>query len=134
LVVEDGGYHPVDSSELAFRTATQYAIRAIMEKEGNAGILEPWMNLEVTTPVEYQSQVVGLVSRRKGIVNNTDIDGDFVIVSADVGMNNMFGFSTELRSATQGKAEFSMEYNKHNVATRDVTEEVIKRYKGGKRD
>jgi elongation factor G len=134
FVVEDGGFHPVDSSELAFRTATQYAVRQAFESNGAGSILEPWMVAEVTTPMEYQNAVTGSLSKRRGIVTDTTMDGDFVTVTADVPANGMFGFSTELRSATQGKAEFSMDYKKHELVTGDDREKIVTKYKGGKRD
>lgn len=134
FVVEDGGYHPVDSSELAFRTATQYAVRQAFETAGAASILEPWMVAEVTTPIEYQTAVTGSLNKRRGQIVDSQMDGDFITVTADVPLNGMFGFSTELRSASQGKAEFSMEYKNHQLVTGDDREKIVARYKGGKRD
>lgn len=134
FVIEDGGFHPVDSSELAFRAATQYATRQAFETAGAGSILEPWMVAEVTTPMEYQTSVTGSLNKRRGIVTDTTIDGDFVTVVADVPLNGMFGFSTELRSATQGKAEFSMDYKNHQLVTGEDREKIVTRYKGGKRD
>lgn len=129
MVIDDGGYHPVDSSELAFRTATHNAMKQGFEKAGPT-LLEPWMLLEVTTPSEYQSAVISGINRRKGQIVNTEVDGDFVIVIVDVALNSMFGYATELRSTTQGKATFSMEYKKHNPVPREQLSEIVEKYKG----
>lgn len=128
MVLEDGSYHPVDSSELAFRTATHAAFKQGFEK-ADPILLEPWMVLEVTTPAEYQSAVIGGLNRRKGQIVNTEINGEFVVITADVALNSMFGYATELRSSTQGKAEFTMEYKKHNPVPREQLSQIIEKYK-----
>lgn len=128
MVIDDGGYHPVDSSELAFRTATHNAMKQGFEKAGPI-LLEPWMLLEVTTPAEYQSAVISGINRRKGQIINTEVDGEFIVIHCDVALNSMFGYATELRSTTQGKATFSMEYKKHNPVPREQLQDIITKYK-----
>lgn len=128
MVVDDGGFHPVDSSELAFRAATHGAFRATFDKAG-AAILEPWMMLEVTTPMEFQAAVIGGINRRKGGVVDTDSEGDFVTIRARVALAAMFGYATEVRSATQGKASFTMEYEKHNPVSKEQFKEIRDKYK-----
>jgi len=130
MVVDDGAYHPVDSSELAFRAATHGAFRQSFDKAG-ASILEPWMVLEVTTPMEFQAAVIGGINRRKGAVIDTESEGDFVAIRARVALSAMFGYATEVRSATQGKASFTMEYEKHNPVTKEQFKEIREKYKEG---
>jgi len=129
MTVDDGAFHSVDSNEQAFRTATINGFRQAFEKAGGT-MLEPWMNLEVTTPMEFQGAVMGAINKRKGVVQNTEVEGDYVIIQADVALNGMFGFSTEVRSASQGKAEFSMEYKKHEPCTKNDLEKIIAQWKG----
>jgi elongation factor G len=130
MVVDDGGYHPVDSSELAFRAATHGAFRQAFEKAGPA-ILEPWMVLECTTPLEFQASVIGGINRRKGQVMDTEAEGDFVTIRAKVALAAMFGYATEVRSATQGKASFTMEYERHMPVTKDAFAQIREKYKEG---
>lgn len=130
MVVDDGAFHPVDSSELAFRAATHGAFRQGFEKAG-ASILEPWMILECTTPMEFQAAVIGGINRRKGAVIDTESEGDFVTIRARVALAAMFGYATEVRSATQGKASFTMEYEKHMSVTKEQFKEIREKYKEG---
>lgn len=130
MVVDDGAFHPVDSSELAFRAATHGAFRQAFDKAG-ASILEPWMILEVSTPLEFQAAVIGGINRRKGAVLDTENEGDFVTVRARVALAAMFGYSTEVRSATQGKANFTMEYEKHMPVTKEQFKDIREKYKDG---
>ncbi|OQR69423.1 elongation factor G, partial [Tropilaelaps mercedesae] len=107
--VEDGEHHIVDSSDYSFLLAAQGAVRQCYER-GNWKILEPVMTVEISAPEEYQGQVIASVSRKNGVVVQSDAkDGWFTIV-AEVSLNEMFGYSSELRSYTQGKGEFTMEY------------------------
>lgn len=130
MVIDDGAFHAVDSSELAFRAAAHGAFRQGFEKAG-AAILEPWMILEVTTPLEFQASVIGGINRRKGGVIDTDAEGDFVTIRARVALAAMFGYATEVRSATQGKASFTMEYEKHMPVTKEQFKEIREKYKEG---
>ncbi|KAJ2002800.1 Elongation factor G, mitochondrial [Coemansia thaxteri] len=127
MVLEDGAAHSVDSSELAFRLATFYAFREAF-KQSSPRILEPVMTVEVSAPVEFQGNVLGSLNKRKGMIIDTETQEDYCVVAAEVPLNNMFGYSTELRSATQGKGEFSMEYKRHSPVLPNVQEDLIKEH------
>ncbi|KAI8085500.1 translation elongation factor G [Thamnidium elegans] len=128
MVLEDGASHAVDSSELAFRIATKNAFHEAFAK-AKPTILEPIMNVAITAPIEFQGSVIGGLNKRKGTVVDTEIQEDYFDVIADVPLNDMFGYSTELRSATQGKGEFSMEYKNHQPVQSNVQEALIQEYK-----
>lgn len=127
MVINDGASHAVDSSELAFNLATRGAMRQAFEIAAPQ-VLEPVMTLEVAAPIEFQGTVIGQVNRRKGIVNETESESEYVTVRAAVPLSNMFGYSTDLRSVTQGKGEFTMEYSHHAAVNRDVQEKLIQEY------
>jgi elongation factor G len=132
MVITDGAWHPVDSTEIAFRTCSQMAFKEAF-KTGDPSILEPIMSIELVLPNEFQGAVVGLFNRRKGVITESSTEGDIVTVSGEVPLNNMFGFSTELRSNTQGKGEFSMEYKRHDYVPRDQLQNLFEQYKDHKR-
>ena len=127
VTLTDGASHAVDSSELAFKIAALHAFRQACERASPV-ILEPLMRVEVTVPSEFQGAIVGAVNRRKGLIQSSDTQGDDVVIAAEVPLNNMFGYSTELRSMTQGKGEFAMEYLRHNAVTQDVQAELMKQH------
>ncbi|KAJ2375628.1 Elongation factor G, mitochondrial [Coemansia sp. RSA 2607] len=127
MVLQDGAAHSVDSSELAFRLAAFHAFRESF-KTSNPRVLEPLMTVEVSAPIEFQGNVLGSLNKRKGLIIDTETQEDYCVVSAEVPLNNMFGYSTELRSATQGKGEFSMEYKRHSPVLPNVQEDLIKEY------
>ena len=130
VVLQDGGSHAVDSSDQAFRTAMASAIRSAM-KQAKASVLEPIMRVEIDCPAEFQGTVVAGVNRRMGLILNSDMneDGSGVKVLAEVPLQNMFGYSTELRSNTQGKGEFTMEYHNHSPVPKNVQLELEKKYR-----
>ena len=130
VVLQDGASHAVDSSDMAFRTCMANAIRETMKK-ANPSILEPVMRVEVEIPSEFQGTVVAALNRRMGLIQNSDMndDGSGIKIAAEVPLSNMFGYSTELRSLTQGKGEFSMEYLKHTQVPKNAQEELMKKYK-----
>ncbi|KAJ1960065.1 Elongation factor G, mitochondrial [Dipsacomyces acuminosporus] len=127
MVLKDGAAHSVDSSELAFRLAAFHAFRESF-KASSPRILEPVMTVEVSAPIEFQGNVLGSLNKRKGLIVDTETQEDYCVISAEVPLNNMFGYSTELRSATQGKGEFSMEYKRHSPVLPNVQEDLIKEY------
>jgi elongation factor G len=106
------------------------AIRDSMKK-ANPSILEPVMLVEVEAPAEFQGTVVAGLNRRMGLIQASDMndDGSGIRIEAEVPLANMFGYSTELRSQTQGKGEFTMEYRKHVPVPRNTQEELMKKYK-----
>lgn len=126
-VVSDGSHHPVDSSEMAFRVAAMAAIREAYMAAGPT-ILEPIMKVEVQAPEEFQGSVIGQLNQRRGVILDTATNEGYVVASANVPFAEMFGYSTDLRSITQGKGEFTMEFAKYEPAPRNVQEELIKKY------
>lgn len=127
MVVNDGAAHPVDSSEMAFRVCASTALREAIKK-CNPQVLEPIMEVEVTTPAECQGVIVGSLNRRRAVIKTSETIGEVFTLVAEVPLNNMFGYSTELRSQTQGKGEFSMTYFTHRPVPRETQEELIKEY------
>jgi elongation factor G len=129
VVLTDGAAHAVDSSDMAFRTAMATAVRTAMQR-AQPCVLEPVMSTEVTAPAEFQGAIIAGLNRRMGMIQGSDMsaDGSATVINADVPLSSMFGYSTELRSNTQGKGEFSMEYNEHLQVPQDVQGTLIKEY------
>src|SRR5919197_2898796 len=127
-VVNDGLAHAVDSSEQAFKTAALMGFREGYEK-ARAVILEPIMNVEVQAPEEFQGAVVGQINQRRGVIQATETVEGYTVVTAHVPLSEMFGYSTDLRSATQGKGEFSMEFAKYQPVPRATQEQMIKEFR-----
>jgi len=126
MVVLDGNTHPVDSSEYAFRICTHFAFRQGFF-HGNPGLLEPIMDVEVITPTEFQSAVVSLINKRRGTITNSGMDAALVTIHAEVPLAFMFGYSTDLRSVTEG--EFAMEYKQHSLVPQDRLQAIVEEYK-----
>ena len=125
VTVHFGSYHDVDSNENAFRMAGSMAFKEGMKK-ANPVLLEPMMAVEVETPEEYTGTVMGDLSSRRGIVQGMDdMVGGGKIIKAEVPLSEMFGYSTDLRSATQGRATYSMEFKHYAEAPRNVAEAVV---------
>ncbi len=128
-VVVDGASHAVDSSDMAFMIASRAAFRKTYP-EAKPRILEPVMKVEVEGPAEFQGAIYRTLMQRRGNVLGSTEDSGFARVEAEVPLAAMFGYSTDLRSETQGKAEFTMEFAKYAPAPNDVTEELRKKYSG----
>ena len=126
-MLEDGNSHSVDSSDTAFQAAARAAFREFYPK-AKPKVLEPLMKVGVETPVEFQGEVMGTLSQRRGIIIGTTEDFGFVRVEAEVPLADMFGYSTALRSVTQGKAEFTMEFSRYAPAPSAIAEELVKEY------
>ncbi|MDR2434372.1 MAG: elongation factor G [Treponema sp.] len=126
-VINDGQSHPVDSSDIAFQSA---AIGAFREAYGKAKpcILEPIMKVSVESPTEFQGNIFASINQRRGIISASIEDGIFSRVEAEVPLSEMFGYSTALRSLTQGKAEFTMEFEKYGKVPQSVSEALIKEF------
>ncbi len=122
----DGSFHEVDSSEMAFRIAGSMALREAALK-ANPVLLEPVMEVEVVTPEDYMGDVVGDLSRRRGIIGGMDENPAGKIIRADVPLAEMFGYSTDLRSATQGRATYTMEFSKYSEVPERIAEGIINR-------
>ncbi|MBQ3799402.1 MAG: elongation factor G [Treponema sp.] len=125
--INDGQYHPVDSSDIAFQTA---AIGAFREGYAKAKpvILEPIMKVQIAGPTEFQGNMFGLINQRRGVIIDSSDENNTSTVNAEVPLSEMFGFSTILRSSTQGKAEFTMEFEKYGKVPNNVADELMKQY------
>lgn len=116
MVLNDGAIHITDSSELAFKNATIQAFRKAFQ-QGRPQVLEPLMKTTLTAPNEFQGNIVALLNKRNALINDTEIGPEDFSLDADCSLNSMFGFSSQLRAATQGKGEFSMEFSHYSPAT-----------------
>ncbi|HRD28400.1 MAG TPA: elongation factor G [Caulobacter sp.] len=123
----DGAYHDVDSSVLAFEIAARAAFRELKEK-GSPKLLEPIMKVEVLTPDEYLGDVIGDLNSRRGQIQGTDQRGNAQVVTAFVPLANMFGYIGNLRGMSQGRAQFTMQYDHYEAVPQHVADEVIKKY------
>lgn len=128
VTINDGASHSVDSSDMAFQQAAIGAFRQAYD-QAEAVLLEPLMRVVAETPSEFQGAVLGTLNQRRGLIISTSEDGSFSTVEAEVPLAEMFGYSTVLRSSTQGKAEFTMEFARYNPVPRSIAEEVIKKHK-----
>lgn len=115
MIVNDGATHMTDSSEMAFKNATQQAFRKAFN-QGRPQVLEPLMKTTITAPNEFQGNIVGLLNKRNALISDTEIGPEDFTLYADCSLNAMFGFSTQLRAATQGKGEFGMEFSHYSPA------------------
>jgi elongation factor G len=125
----DGSFHDVDSSEMAFKIAASMATKQLSDA-GGAVLLEPMMTVEVVTPEENMGDVVGDLNRRRGIIHGMDENPSGKVVNAEVPLAEMFGYATDLRSATQGRATFTMEFDKYAEAPRNIAEAIISKNMG----
>jgi elongation factor G len=123
-VINDGQSHPVDSSDIAFQSAALGAFREAYFK-AKPVILEPIMKVSVEGPTEFQGNIFGSINQRRGIISSSVEDGHFSRVEAEVPLSEMFGYSTTLRSLTQGKAEFTMEFEKYAKVPQSISEALI---------
>ncbi|HVP90653.1 MAG TPA: elongation factor G [Terriglobales bacterium] len=128
VVLEDGQFHPVDSSDIAFQMAAQGAFRQVYPK-AKPQILEPIMRVSVEGPSEFAGNVFATISQRRGIIVSSVEDGTFARVDAEVPLSEMFGYSSVLRSLTQGKAEFTMEFLKYGRVPPHVAETLMEQYR-----
>jgi elongation factor G len=120
----DGSFHDVDSSEMAFKIAGSLATRKLTEF-GGAVLLEPTMKVEIVTPESNMGDVVGDLNRRRGIIIGMEDNAVGKVINAEVPLGEMFGYATDLRSATQGRATFTMEFDKYSEAPKNITEAVM---------
>ena len=132
MTVVDGAAHAVDSSDMAFQTAALMGFREAYRKAGPA-ILEPIMKVVVEGPSEYQGNIFGSINQRRGIIIASQEEGANCSVEAEVPLSEMFGYSTTLRSSTQGKAEFTMEFAKYTKVPQSIADELIKKAEESKK-
>jgi len=128
VVLTDGQYHPVDSSDIAFQMAAQGAFKQAYKK-AKPQILEPIMRVVVETPSEFSGNVFGSLNQRRGIIVSSVEDGTYSRIEAEVPLSEMFGYSTVLRSMTQGKAEFTMEFLKYGRVPANIAEQLMEEYR-----
>ena len=121
--VNDGKFHPVDSSRLAFELASIGAFREAYKK-ASPKILEPVMLLSVESPSEFRSNVLASVNQRRGLIVDTVVENGFTNISAEVPLSEVFGYATNLRSLTQGKAEFTLQFLKYERVPQSIEEEI----------
>jgi elongation factor G len=126
-VINDGAYHAVDSSDVAFQLASIGAFREGYLK-AKPTIMEPIMKVAVEGPTEFQGSIMGSINQRRGMIIGTTEEGNYSVVEAEVPLSEMFGYSTTLRSLTQGKAEFTMEFATFKPVPKSVSEELVKKY------
>jgi elongation factor G len=131
-LINDGQSHPVDSSDIAFQQAAIGAFREAYNK-AKPCILEPIMKVSVEGPTEFQGNIFASLNQRRGIINASTEDGTFSRVEAEVPLSEMFGYSTALRGMTQGKAEFSMEFEKYGKVPQSISDALIKEYEEKRR-
>jgi len=126
----DGSYHDVDSNEMAFKIAASMATKQLAQ-QGGAVLLEPIMKVEVVTPEENMGDVVGDLNRRRGLISGMDETPAGKVVNAEVPLAEMFGYATDLRSATQGRATYTMEFAKYAEAPNNIADEIVAKTKAG---
>src|SRR5690606_5159707 len=119
----DGTYHDVDSSELAFKMAASICFRDTMKK-ANPILLEPMMKVEVTMPEDYMGDVMGNLNSRRGQIESMGDRGEAKVINAKVPLSEMFGYATDLRSMTQGRASYTMEFSHYQEVPRNVAEKI----------
>jgi elongation factor G len=124
----DGSYHDVDSNEMAFKVAGSMALKK-GALEADPVLLEPIMKVEVVTPEDYMGDVVGDLNRRRGMIQGMDDSPSGKVVTAEVPLAEMFGYSTDLRSATQGRATYSMEFKRYAETPNNIAEAIISKNK-----
>ena len=124
--VFDGSYHDVDSNEMAFKIAASMATKQLAQK-GGAVLLEPMMKVEVVTPEDYMGDVMGDLNRRRGLVQGMEDTPSGKVIRAEVPLGEMFGYATDVRSMSQGRASYSMEFSKYAEAPMNIAEAIIKK-------
>ncbi len=124
VTLYDGSFHDVDSSEMAFKIAGSLALKK-GALQADASLLEPIMKVEVVTPEEYMGDVMGDLNRRRGLVQGMNDSPSGKVIDAEVPLSEMFGYSTDLRSATQGRATYTMEFNKYGEVPANIAEGII---------
>jgi elongation factor G len=125
----DGSYHEVDSSEVAFKIAGSMALQDAT-KRARPVLMEPVMEVEVVTPEEYMGDVIGDITSRRGRVQQMEARGSSQVISARVPLSEMFGYATDVRSLSQGRATYSMQFAAYEQAPKSVSEEIVAKAAG----
>jgi elongation factor G len=129
MEINDGAYHEVDSSQMAFEIATRLAFREAYNK-AQPYLLEPVMLVEIETPNEFRSSVMGSINQRRGIISEAEIDEQFTRIVADIPLAEIFGYVTHLRSLTQGKADYNMQFHNYHRVPSQIQEDILKKLRG----
>jgi elongation factor G len=129
VILHDGSYHEVDSSEMAFKIAGSMALKEAARK-GDPALLEPVMEVEVTTPEEFGGDVMGNLSSRRGRIEKMEFRGNAQVIKAAVPLAEMFGYTTELRSMTQGRATSSMHFGHYAEVPENIAKEIVAKVRG----
>jgi elongation factor G len=132
VILFDGSYHEVDSSELAFKIAASMAFKDACKK-GDIVLLEPIMDVEVVTPEEYMGEVIGDLNSRRGRIQSMEKRGRAQVIRAMVPLAEMFGYATDLRSKTQGRGTYTMQFSHYDEVPKNLTEQIIAKIKGNAR-
>ena len=125
----DGSYHEVDSSEMAFKIAGSMAFKNAVQK-GSPVLLEPIMSIEVVTPEEYMGDVIGDLNSRRGRIHTMTQRAKAQVISAEVPLSSMFGYATDLRSKTQGRATYTMQFSHYAEIPKNISEDIIAKVRG----
>ena len=123
----DGSFHDVDSSEIAFKIASSMAVKKL-SIQGSLELLEPVMRLEVVTPEDHMGDVVGDINRRRGVILGMEENALGKVISALVPLGEMFGYATDVRSATQGRATFTMEFEKYEAEPDHIKDAMVNKF------
>ena len=130
-VLYDGSYHDVDSSEMAFRICASLAFKEGMRKARSV-LLEPIMDVEIVTPDDYTGDIIGNINSKRGRIESMEDKTSFKIIKAKVPLANMFGYSTSLRSMSQGRANYTMQFDCYEEIPKNIADEIIKKFSGEK--
>src|SRR6202022_1929080 len=128
-ILTDGSYHDVDSSEMAFKIAGSMAYKKAV-KQAKPVLLEPIVEVEVVTPEDYMGDVIGDLSSRRGKVEGMEQRGNAHVVRAQVPLAEMFGYATDLRSRTQGRATYTMQFHSYQEVPESLGEQIVKKIRG----
>ncbi len=129
VTLYDGSYHEVDSSEMAFKVAGSMAFKDGCKK-AHPVLLEPMMSVEVVTPEDFMGDVIGDLNSRRGRINGMEQRANTKVVDATVPLAEMFGYATDLRSRTQGRATYSMQFDHYEEVPKSIAEEIVAKIKG----
>jgi elongation factor G len=128
-ILQDGSFHEVDSSEMAFKIAGSMAFKEA-SKKASPVLLEPVMNVEVVTPEEYMGDVIGDLNARRGKIQEMTRRGAVQVIKATVPLSEMFGYATDLRSKTQGRATYTMQFARYEEVPKQIADKIIAKVKG----